>query len=487
LLLAVLVVVAVGPVVAGQPGLPGARTALGRVAPRAKLEVGGGATAIHLPLVTREFAPGYVSPFGVTLYYDVNAAEGLEQIEAAGARWTSTYFRWKIIEPNPPAGEIHTYNWTEFDTKAANASAAGVSIYTMFSWNPAWAAYLPGGPVTNTANLLAVAAAAAERYDGDGLDDAPGHPVVNHWAFYMEPDNYWAYPPNVGDRGFWGDQPEAYADLLAQLANVMHAANPDAVIMPGAVAYDFFAPPDGNGSFKRDFLGKVIDRLNVIGGGYGAAANYIDAVPFNYYPISPGLWSDIHEKATEIRGIMSARGVGHLPLLSPEMGYWSDATGPNEPPGSTPDLQARRLVQMYTRGLSAGLAMMNWFAVFDGSAGLEAHGLFFAQDLNQPKPAYTALQVLAREMTGAYYTGPAHAAGIEGYAFSIWQNDDKWVVWATQSNANATFPLSCLRQVDYLGNTVYPITDGSGLDHDGAPGQITLQVSENLPLFVEGC
>ena len=447
----------------------------------------GGVNIIYLPQIARSYIPGYVSPFGVAFYYNIDNAAGLAHMQAAGARWASTYFRWAQIEPIPPVADVPTYNWTEFDTKVANASAAGISLYAMFSWNPAWAAVYAGGPVTDTANLLAVAAAAAERYDGDGFQDAPGSPVVKYWAYYMEPDNYWPQAAAAGDRGLWGDDPEGYADMLASIANVVHAANPQAVVLPGGVAYDAFGPPDGDGAFKRDFLGRVIERLNTKPGG---ATAYIGAVAFHYYPISPQYWSDIHEKTQEIRGILSARGVGHLPLLVPEMGYWSVATTPPMPASSSPEQQARRLAQMYLHGLASGLVQMDWFQIFDGQccSPLETHGLFFNGDLNTPKPSYYAYQALTQEMTGAYYVGPVNSPGIEGYVFSMWLEKTKWAVWATQPSANMTFPLACVRRVDHLGNVANPIVDNdAGWDQDSVLGQITLQVFENQTIYVEGC
>jgi hypothetical protein len=480
-------VVAAGPVLAGArsenfPHRVGRAIDLG-----APPTVGAVATTQYLPLIGRYFASDYVSPFGVAFYYGVNAASGLEQMTAAGSRWTSTYFRWRQIEPTAPVSGTHTYDWSEFDTKVTNARAVGISIYAMFSWNPSWAAVYPGGPVTDTANLLAVVSAAAERYDGDGFEDMPGGGVVNHWAFYMEPDNNAVWAAEIGDRGLWGDDPEGYADLLATLATTVHAANPQAVVMPGAVAYDYFAPPDGDGHFKRDFLGRVIDRLNTKPGG---APAYIDAVPFHYYPISPQFWSDLHEKTQEIRGILSARGVGHLPLLVPEMGYWSSPTWPGQPAGSSPEQQARRLVQMYLHGISEGLTLMNWFQVFDGTccSPLEHHGLFYGNDLNNPKPAYTAYGVLVHELTGAYYVGPVNSPGLQGYVFSIWHLKTKTAVWATQASANMSFNLTCLRRVDHMGNVVSPILDGNATwDKDSVVGQITLEVLQDQTLYVQGC
>src|SRR3990172_1433897 len=59
-------------------------------------------TTLYLPLVVRDFDPSYVSPFGIDMYGAVDAAEGVNQMQAAGSRWVTTSFLWSSVEPNPP-------------------------------------------------------------------------------------------------------------------------------------------------------------------------------------------------------------------------------------------------------------------------------------------------------------------------------------------------------------------------------------------------
>ena len=174
-------------------------------------------------------------------------------------------------------------------------------------------------------NLNAVVAAAAERYDGDGINDAPGSPIVRYWSFYAEPDNGSLSQAQNNHKGYWGHNPSGYADMIAGVSTAMHAANPQAVVMIGGLAYDFFEP---TGIFVESFLGGVLDALNLKTGG---ATAYLDAIAFHYFPINPGRWPTIREKTLEdSRGIMNSRGVGSLPVIVPEMGYWSEPV-PNAP------------------------------------------------------------------------------------------------------------------------------------------------------------
>jgi hypothetical protein len=452
----------------------GAAQSLGQTIPN--VEAPQGLTTLYLPLVVRDYDPGYIVPFGHTTYEDVSDELGLSAMQTAGSRWATTVFYWAAIEPNPPVDDQHTYNWAPFDALASRAQAAGVDLFVLFTGNPSWAAQYPGGPVTNTAHLVNFVTAMAERYDGDGHNDAPGSPVINNWSFYPEPDSN-SITHAVKGKGLWGDNPNGYAAMLAQVSPAMRAANPNARVMMGGLAYDYFTTEGG--PFVREFLGNVLARLN---SHHGGATTHLAAVAFHYYPIGTHRWATIREKAGELRGIMTAHGAGSLPLLVPEMGYWSDPAA-----GSSETLQAQNLVKMYVQGLSAGIPQLSWFSVFDHGPGTETHGLFRNGDLAQPKPAYTAYSVMASELTFFRYLHEFLAPGVEGYVFSTAGGQRKTVLWATSAAATADFAQTCLRRVDLMGGELI-IQDGGSGDVDGvANGNIRLTVSPNHPIYVGSC
>ncbi|MDY7041529.1 MAG: hypothetical protein SVX38_11755, partial [Chloroflexota bacterium] len=267
----------------------------------------------------------------------------------------------------------------------------------------------------------------------------------------------------------------------------IHGANPQAKVLIGGLAYDWFEGDSPPGPFVRSFLTDTLSALNGYSGGAGA---YVDAVAFHFYPNRPDRWPTIREKALEVRGIMERHGVGDLPLICPEMGYWSA-----EEAGSSETIQARRLVQMYVRGMSVGLEHMAWFAVFDSSPEhvaqypTEEHGLFPYQDLGHPKQAYYAYQTMTQELVWARYLRLFQATGVEGYVLEMPDGHEKTVLWATGSTASATFPYSCIRMVDLDGDAFEPINDGNpnwDLDHV-VNGQIVLEVYQNAPVYVESC
>ncbi|WP_376790586.1 beta-galactosidase [Thermoflexus sp.] len=428
---------------------------------------------LYLPLIARFYDPGYTSPFGITMYGAVDDAWGLSKMKEAGGRWVVTVLSWSAVEP-----ARGSFNWAGFDEKVRNAQGAGMEVFVLFTDNPSWAAALPGGPVTNTQDLVDFVTRMAERYDCDGVEDAPGSPCVHYWSFYAEPDNGDLDRARYG-KGYWGHNGAGFAAMLAQISPAIHTANPRAKVLIGGLAYDWFE--EEGGPFVRSFLTDTLRALNALGGGEGQARRFIDAVAFHYYPISPHRWPTLREKAMEIRGIMERHGISDLPLLVPEMGFWSDPSV-----GSSEELQARWLAQMLVRGLSVDLRMLAWYSVFDAGPGTEAHGLFWDRDLNRPKLSYWAYQTLTRELQGARYLHPLDIPGVEAYVFRMPDGVEKTVLWARGSNTTVDFPYPCLRLVDTVGRVYDPVRDGDP-NWDGdrtANGQIRLGIYVDQPFYV---
>lgn len=435
-------------------------------------------STVYLPLVVRDYDPSYVSPFGIVMYGNVDDSAGLQKMKEAGSRWVTTILDWSTIEPVKDQ-----YDWSSFDIKARNAQAAGMNVFVLFTGNPSWAAALPGGPVTDTQDLVEFVTLMAERYDCDGLDDAPGSPCVHYWSFYAEPDNG-DIGRAYGGKGYWGDNGAGFAAMLKEVSPAIHRANPRAKVLIGGLAYDWFR--EDGGPFVRSFLTDTLKALNVYPGG---ARAYIDAVAFHFYPISAHRWSTIREKALEIRGIMERHGVGDLPLICPEMGYWSASEGVPDPFKSSEEKQANRLVQMFVQGMAIGLEHMAWFAVFDDGPGTEEHGLFWGYDLNRPKRSYWAYRALTRELDRARYIRRVQVPHIEGYVFRKPNGREKTVLWATTPSATASFSYSCLRLVDTQGTVYMPVMDGDrNWDLDGiVNGQVVLNIYQDTPFYVEPC
>lgn len=413
---------------------------------------------LYLPLVTRAYPTS--TPFGITMYGAVNnTSNGLTLMKEAGCKWVITFLEWKIVEPNPPTPEgVHSYDWSFIDTKIDRIQAAGMKPYILFTGNPEWttpegSAYYPAGPVKNLADLLAISRAMAQRYNCDGLEDAPGSPCVDYWSFYPEPDNIKEYFASLG-WGFWGNRGREYAAMLKEVAQIIHEVNPKAKVMPGGIAYDYFDPP---GPFSRDFLPDILSAFNLLGG----TKSFIDGVAFHYYPL---LFNSIQDKSNEIRSILELHGAGDLPLHSPEVGYWSSPKW-----GSSEADQAQRLIQIFTQGLASRVTPIFWFRIFDKvEAESEADT---SRDLTTgllrvdgtPKPAYYAYKTAAGELAGAVLSKHLDFPNAKGYSFSMPGGQEKMVVWPVAEATDIELPYPGVQVVNQIGNRTLYTQDLTGL------------------------
>lgn len=421
---------------------------------------------LYLPAVAKLHTPGYVSPFGIAMFGSVDNANGLEAMRVAGSGWVMTNVEWSVIQPT----ELSAYNWSAYDTKFINAAAAGMRIYVLFDQNPSWAAPGVRTPLYDgkLPALKAVVQAMVERYNGS----QPGLPRIDYWSFYGEPDAQTA----------WGNNGAQFAAMLKEIAPVVHAANPNAKVMIGGIAYDWFTTDAPAGPHVRDFITATLTTLNTT---YGGAANYIDAMAFHFYPVSPARWPTLREKTAEIRSILSNHGLGNLPLIMPEIGMWSVWPGL----GERQQQQAQWLVHFYTRGWSVGLQQMYWFQVFDITPPRPygEQGLFVGTDLNQPKQAYFAYQTMTRELDRARYVGAISVPGAEGYTFTL-DGRSKTVVWGTgDTPTEVDFPLTCARQVAMLGSVTTIFDGGAGDVDTAANGLIRFTVTRDEPIYVDAC
>lgn len=428
-------------------------------------------TKLYLTSLQRNSDASYKSPFGVSIYDTINDARGLSSMDTAGADMIFTNVKWYDVEYTQGV-----YDFSTIDAKAAAAASAGMELVVLFDNNPDWASLNianPRGPLKGDMydDLDRVIQALATRFNGNN-----GHPAINYWLFYGEPDNIYSG---------WGSNANDYGDMLARVSPLIRAANSQAWVMPGAVAYERFTDDTVNapGPFARNFLPTVLARLNTKPGG---AAAYINAVGFNEFGLSPARWPTLKEKAAAIRQLMTTAGVGSLPIIVTELSRTSKGT-------NTETYQAQMVIQLYAQGIAVNIAQLHWFQVFD-MVGLQppgdvlnAYGLFRDENINSPKPSYTAFAVVAREFDGFRYLRNLGVSGTEGYVF-FRGSDQLSVVWGTSSAAvNVDFAQTCARRITRL-DQVTQITDGAAGDLDGAAnGRVRLQVTQNEPIIVRAC
>lgn len=379
---------------------------------------------VYLPLIGNCYSGENSPSFGVQLDIIYNG-DVIQRLSELGAKTVRTTMDWAEIEPtltDPP-----TYNWTTYDEKFSAFSQAGLAPIVIIGENPSWAAPTVCGPLTDTMYIkfAEFLTEAVNRYKNPPYN-------VKYWEIYNEPDDTWydparaaeVFPAGLG-HGCWGYYGGEYAYMLSWAYPAIKAADPEAKVLLGGLAYDWFT--DQGGPFYRYFIDDVLNN----GGG-----NYFDYMNFHYFPPFHAYWNvygkDIIGKTNYLRNKLAWYGVDKPFVVTEtaERGHPDDS--------ASMENQASYVVKVYTRGMAAGLKFITWWALI---------GAFRDEDLLYddftPKPAYYAYQVAARELDGWFYLGELSTKdpnvvyisdpnSIEGYIFatSACSTRKKMVLWS---------------------------------------------------------
>ncbi len=451
----------------------------GRSSPRQAAAEGTASQNTYIPFIPNRFDPNGPEPiFGVQLYgSSSNTSPYYNALRSSGANWLRIDLHWSLIEPTntTPAN----YNWAPADqaVAAARKELGGLKVIATLRFNPDWAATNENGVIDKVsfAEFAQFAQAVVERYDGDGVNDAPGQPVVRYFEIYNEPDG----ASDVVIPG-WGDNGADYARLLQTIYPAMKQASPQAKVVFGGIAYDGFK--DQGGNFTRNFLSDVLAA---------GAGPYFDIMNFHSYPAFYLNWATnppgLYEKAVAIRAHLFAFGVSK-PLMVTEAGWHSN--NPPNAPGS-PEIQARYVAELFAQSMAAGVETMIWWMLHDPGGGYPYdNGLVTRDTVPQDKPAMTAFKNTVARLRTARFTRVMSAAelgasDLAGYQFdNVVYNHTMRVVWVNPVNS------AVVRNIRVPGAqaTVYNLYGSKTTVTDAADGvvdgMLTIQVTAQ-PKFIE--
>ncbi len=268
-----------------------------------------------------------VNPYGINtfLHQEVEPAKREAQmrlIHEAGFHWLRQEFPWQDIEIHGRGDFIDRRNdpagidaWAKYDQIVDLAGQYDLEIIARLSSPPAWSRAEPEdvtgpfAPPDDYADYARFAAVVAERYRGR----------IRYYQLWNEPN---IYPE-------WGNypvSPEDYTRLLCEAYRAIRAADPDAVILSGALAPTSEIQPQG----LNDFL--FLERMYAAG-----AAGCFDILSAQGY----GLWSGPTDRRMRpliinygrsqyLRDIMVRHGDAHKPIWISEMN-WNAAPEDVEP------------------------------------------------------------------------------------------------------------------------------------------------------------
>ncbi len=215
-----------------------------------------------------------------------------------------------------------------------------------------------------------------ERYDGDGIDDAPGSPVIKLYQFIHE-----LAPPLPKDHGnknrkeYYRSNVEHYIKLFHVIYKAMKAACPDAKLMLAGTTKiadfsfkgDTIQYPDGMNSFvpldEDGFFVKVLRGLD---------RSYTDiAIDYHIWVKAKGAGYKMHQNfISEIRNCYKRLGYEDIDIMSMEAGTTDHMDGATEKD------QAISVVKIYVSSLALGQKKLFWTTVYEYDWSQEDTSIF---------------------------------------------------------------------------------------------------------------
>jgi polysaccharide biosynthesis protein PslG len=342
-----------------------------------------------------------VNPLGVNVFLEqeVEAAKRAQVVQMAadaGFHWLRQEFPWQDIEIHGKGDfedrrhEPYRSAWDKYDQIVELAEAHDMELIVRLSTPPAWSRaqgsavgdYAPPDDYQDYADFVS---AVVSRYRGR----------IRYYQLWNEPNIHpeWGhYPIN----------PEDYVNLLKAGSEAARAADPDVVIIAGALAATIDLQPDAtpNDQSLSDLI--FLQRMYNAG-----AAPYFDIMAVQGY----GLWSGptdrrMHPRVLNIshhlfiRDLMVKNSDAHKPIWISEMN-WNVAPEGVEPRYGrvTLEQQARYLPMAYDRVLNewpwVGVAN-TWYLkratdAWEQNSQPEAYFRLLAPDFS-PQPVYNAMQ-----------------------------------------------------------------------------------------------
>ncbi len=423
------------------------------------------------PAVERE--PG---SFAIGVEY---MAPGLAEVYArTGVRWAKAQgngFAWDDIEPRPPVGGRHTYDWSYPDRLILEYQRAGFRhIHVYVRAINRWASSRPiqrigGGtwPIQRQylADYEAFLRALVRRYN-------PAHP--DHVPGLQYPVEYWEIEAEWGT-GFWRGTRDEYLELLRLAHQVIHSENPSAKVIligfflaglfeghpdPAEIPSTLAAMPAKRRQTTEQYLADIRALLD--------HPELFDVVEFH----SLSDWTEICGMARFLRQTMRERGyqkpiwVGDVNCTASPMMFWHQPVPPYttaQQDGIEKTLralrnardpahaeamawfraeQSRGLVKKVILAMAEGLdginvgnledwAPLTWVPTIASTAGFQGmvDTVGWPRRPGSPRPAWHALSLVVKKLGAFSRVEPLTLApGVWAYRFVV-ERRPVWVVW----------------------------------------------------------
>lgn len=355
---------------------------------------------LFLPLAILAQIPEPVLPagVGVNIHFVTGHERDLDLIAAAGFKFVRMDFGWGGIERKK--GE---YDWAGYDELTANLEKRGIrAIYILDYSNPTYEEEVTSpNPISGKQHKTTASpqhpesVAAFAKWAAAAAKHFSGRKII--WEIWNE--------PNIQ---FWQPKPDAeqYASLALATCKAIRETEPHATIVAPATS-----------GFPWEFIETLFKS---------GALEFLDAVsvhPYRDYSKPPESAAADYEK---LRGLIDryapAAKKNRIPILSGEWGYATHLKG------LSLEKQGAFAARQQLANLLNHVPLSIWYDwKNDGDDPNEREHNFgtVLADL-KPKPAYTAIQTLTRELSG-YRIAQRHQTG----------NDQDFVLVLTDAKGNS--------------------------------------------------
>lgn len=425
--------------------------------------------------------PSQLSFFGLNTYItgqerlDQDGENGIKHLigegRAAGTAWAREEISWGNLEPQRKG----FWNWKNMDKRIAQLADSGYGILGMLLTTPEWAR-VPDCrerarnarterywcPPANLRDWTDFVWTVVERYDGDGMFDAPGSPRIAVWQIWNEPSAPITWPGSAAE----------YGRLLVEGYKAAKAADPTALVATGGVyVFDGMGtdPTDGL-HFYNAMIREVPESLHT----FDALA--IHPWMTNAAPDGPGMFSTITVWGRILnaqRWLREHPGIpGVRPLWITELGWSFCRCGDARCPAYTTRNEqdpATFLVRAHAIALALGVQHFSYFQLedkFDGGKDKFCDDAAGLVDIRlhdyRRKPTFTAYRTLTQQLGGATFVefGPAHTyrfdptdqnyAGLYHLRFRKPDNTRVDVLWRTVGSQDLTIALEARFTADLI-------------------------------------
>jgi len=303
----------------------------------------------------------------------------LEMVREMGAGWIVEYFPWAYAEPLPGR-----YDWTHADQVVDHARRQGLQVIARLGMVPEWAR--PGTDDRPTTPTF---------LDEEGFSAFAefARTFARHFRGRVAAIVVWNEPNIALEWGYRPVDPEGYTALLRMAYTAVKQADPEAVVLGGALAPTLAPPGDPEGMNDLDYL----RRMLAAGAGDAMDGLAVHAYGWQAPPDAPASAATVNFARTELlHEILREAGHPALPVYITE-GGWNDH--PRWTKAVLPGQRAAFTVRAYQKAAEEWPwceVVALWAFRYPRPANSYLDYFTFVTSDFVPKPIYTAVQQYAR-------------------------------------------------------------------------------------------